>query len=330
MKTQRVLAVLLSVLCLIALVSCNDANVNSTDDETTGAITTENTVIETPASEFEYSENEDGTITIKKYNGSATDIVIPQAIDNKPVTRIDNGCFWYHRSLISVTLPESVKEIGGGAFAECRSLTSVTLPSSLTIIGNGAFQNCSMLSEITLPNTLTEIGYRSFASCSALKEITIPSSVVTLGEESFYNSGLERLQINEGIETIPSATFAGTNIRELVLPSTIKTIGFKAFYYCKELRSVSLNTGLITMDPSTFEDCTKLTEIVIPQTVTTITDIVFNGCESLEKVYFEGNAPENYIYGYISPSRVSYTIYYHENATGFTAPEWNGYPTQIW
>jgi hypothetical protein len=343
MKTQQVFAVLLSALCLTVLVSCN-ANSNAgettgaitTDsnvDETTGAITTESTVIETPASEFEYSENEDGTITIKKYEGSATDVVIPQAIDNKPVTRIDNGCFWNRRSLISVTLPESVKEIGAAAFEECRSLEAVTLPSSLKIIENQAFENCFMLSDISLPEGLTEIHGDAFAYCSNLKSVRIPSSVTTWMSSAFFSSGLTSVQIENGVTYIPDAAFAHTNISELILPSSVETIGRHAFYNCQELRSVSLNEGLVTIGSASFgafKACTKLTEIVIPHTVTTINDFVFEGCESLEKVYFEGNAPENFIYGYISPSRVTYTICYHENATGFTAPEWNGYPTQIW
>ena len=65
-----------------------------------------------------------------------------------------------------------------------------------------------------------------------------------------------------------------------------------------------------------------------------ITEHAFSGCDTLEKVKFEGNAPEAYVYPLeimpFGPNDVHYTIYYHRGAQGFTSPEWNGYPTEIW
>lgn len=56
----------------------------------------------------------------------------------------------------------------------------------------------------------------------------------------------------------------------------------------------------------------------------------------LVSLYFEGDAPETFIYTddtdsifYIDPADVSYTIYYHKDAKGFTSPTWYDYPTQI-
>ena len=77
----------------------------------------------------------------------------------------------------------------------------------------------------------------------------------------------------------------------------------------------------------------KLTEIVIPKSVKNITEFAFSGCGTLEKVVFEGDAPEGYIYPYeempIEPLDVNYTVYYYEGAEGFTSPEWNGYKSAV-
>jgi hypothetical protein len=67
-----------------------------------------------------------------------------------------------------------------------------------------------------------------------------------------------------------------------------------------------------------------------------IKEMAFSSCTALEKVMFEGDAPASYIeISAITGERdepwyVSYTVYYHKDAQGFTSPEWNGYPTEIW
>ena len=50
--------------------------------------------------------------------------------------------------LTSITIPESVTEIGGRAFSGCSGLTSITIPESVTEIGTGAFSNCPSLNSI--------------------------------------------------------------------------------------------------------------------------------------------------------------------------------------
>ena len=49
----------------------------------------------------------------------------------------------------SITIPNSVTEIGDCAFSDCSSLTSITIPNSVTSIGNWAFEDCSSLTSIT-------------------------------------------------------------------------------------------------------------------------------------------------------------------------------------
>ena len=106
-----------------------------------------------------------------------------------------------------------------------------------------------------------------------------------------------------------------------------------AFYDCENLKSVTLNEGLTTLGDGAFVN-SKIEELIIPSTVTQMTEMVFDHCASLRIVKFKGNAPGNFIYPpddppYV-PHSVDCTIYYHEDAQGFTSPEWNGYPTEIW
>ena len=128
---------------------------------------------------------------------------------------------------------------------------------------------------------------------------------------------------------IPDDLFFGTSLREITLPSTVKKIGSFAFSYCAKLEQITLNEGLQSIGNGAFSG-SSIGEIVLPSSVTDITEQAFHSCNNLESVKFEGNAPASFLIDISIRPQPSYTIYYHQGAQGFTSPEWNGYPTQIW
>ena len=83
-----------------------------------------------------YEENESG-ITITRYTGNKTKLVIPGKIGGKKVTSIGWNAFSGCRGLKSITLPEGVTSIEAYAFVGCSGLKSITLPKSVTSIGFG-------------------------------------------------------------------------------------------------------------------------------------------------------------------------------------------------
>lgn len=85
-----------------------------------------------------YLNKEEAMVTIsdiiEKYHG---EIVIPEAVvyegEKYIVTEIwsaFDGC----DGLTSITIPESVKEIGSRTFYKCIRLTSITIPESVTFL----------------------------------------------------------------------------------------------------------------------------------------------------------------------------------------------------
>ena len=95
------------------------------------------------------------------------------------------------KSLESITIPDSVTEIGRWAFCGCSSLKSITIPDSVTEIGSHAFDGCSSLKSITIPdwNFWKAFGSTAFARCTALESITItiPDSVTEIGFAVFIS-----------------------------------------------------------------------------------------------------------------------------------------------
>ena len=131
------------------------------------------------------------------------------------------------------------------------------------------------------------------------------------------------------MEEIGASAFYQTGLKEVALPNGIQSLS-STFNRCKNLESVQLNSSLMTIGDGTFRN-TNIKKLVVPQSVTEISESAFAKCVLLQKVYFEGNAPEMLEADRFDKSDCpDYIVYYHEGAEGFTSPEWNGYKTEIW
>ena len=95
------------------------------------------------------------------------------------------GTFQNCYNLTTVTISDTVKEIGENAFAECKDLYSVNILSSVTEIGARAFQGCTHLESIKIPASVTKIGAYAFKGCTNLTEVIIPDSVTEISEHAF-------------------------------------------------------------------------------------------------------------------------------------------------
>ncbi|SPE60950.1 hypothetical protein SBV1_570009 [Verrucomicrobia bacterium] len=66
----------------------------------------------------------------------------------------------------SVTIPNSVRNIGNYAFFEDHNLTYLTIGNSVTSIGDAAFGSCYGLTSVAIPNSVTDIGPYAFVGCT--------------------------------------------------------------------------------------------------------------------------------------------------------------------
>ena len=335
---KKILATFLLLLTLTApLFGCDNSDISEASDPQNASDSISDTS-NGIAADFEYSVIRDGTISIDKYIGNAAEVVIPDTIDGIPVTLIEISAF-SGTPIKKVVIPETVTTIDSSAFEACGHLEKVILPSKLRTLGKNAFSCCESLSFIELPASLEHLGREAFSDCKNLKSLCIPPNCLEAGNNSlFKNSGIETLELSEGIASIPDMCFGNMPaLKKLILPTTLKEIGYNAISGCPNLEEIILPEGLETIRSSAFSYSSGLTEITIPKSVRHICSNVFAGCESLEKIIFEGNAPENIWYS-DDPEKTEYyhsykdadhyTIYYHKGAKGFTSPTWYDYPTQ--
>jgi hypothetical protein len=116
-----------------------------------------------------------------------------------PVTKIGSNAFYQNVGdpchLTSITLPNTVTEIGEDAFDHCINLTTVKFSENLVTIGPGAFGGCEKLTNVVLPEGLITIGDNAFDSCSAMTSVVIPSTVTSIGMGAFISGNKDEKKI---------------------------------------------------------------------------------------------------------------------------------------
>lgn len=244
--------------------------------------------------------NEDGkSITLTRYDGSATGIRIPETITDNgieyTVTAIGDECFKNNKDLLAVRIPKTVKVIGEGAFQECNSLQQVIFDGvGLEVIGKRAFFDCDLTS-FSIPSTVKEVGDAAFGYAS-FEELTIPKSVTTWGSYVFSGtSEIKKVILEEGLTTVWDKMFDGCkNLEEVKLPSTIAVIGESAFSYCPQLNSLTLPKGLKSIEKDAFWYST-INTLIVEGNNYTVVEGAFSAC-TIGTLYCNKTSPIYQIY----------------------------------
>lgn len=66
-------------------------------------------------------------------------------------------------------------------------------------------------------------------------------------------------------------------------PGITAVIGSSAFYGCKNLTTISIPEGVVTLNSNMFKNCTSLGSVSLPSTLVTIGTSAFSGCSNLQE-----------------------------------------------
>ena len=281
-KIKCLTSVFLTITMLLSIIVVAPITVNASEDD------------ELTYGDFQYKIEDDNSCTITDYDGMASSLSIPSAINGHTVKQIDTGALSDNRIITSVTIPNGVTTIGFSAFNGCIKLEKIKFSSNLDTVCENAFNNTKWFNnqsnglvyvgkvaykykgdmprntKITVKSDTVSISESAFKDCANLTAILIPSSVKHIDKYAFYNcQGLTKLNFNDGIERIENYAFGS----------------------CEKLTSVNFSETLKSIGAFAFVECKKLSEITIPQSVTSVGEYAFSGCENLASVTVSDDLP---------------------------------------
>ena len=240
-------------------------------------------------------------------------------IESTKLKIIGNNAFDNKRyNLKSITLPDSITEIGMEAFLDCQNLATINIsgaanaairynafyntawynnqPDGVVYIGNMVYKYKGTMpknTSITLKDGTVNLADYAFVGYSNLTSITIPDSVTGIGSCAFRNcSGLTSITIPNSVTSIGIYAFDDcTGLTSITIPDSVTSIEDRTFDSCTGLTSITIGNGVTSIGEFAFFRCTGLTSITIPDSVTSIGYRAFYYCGSLTKVIILSTTP---------------------------------------
>ena len=235
-----------------------------------------------------------------------------------------NSCFfvqdniWYSASPVeiislpgvlqsSIVLPEGLTEIRNDQFEGEKTLVSITLPSTLTNIGWDAFGGCAHLYEVInhsqLPITgpwgsdYGGIGWYAKVVVDASNPEDMGLVQIKQTEDGFlyvsyrreywliaYVGKEETVTLPEDLEGCTYHIDAFHGGKHIIIPGTVTSIADSAFAENHTLESVVIQEGVTYLGAFAFSFCSNLQQVSIPGSVELIYPHTFQHCAKLTQI----------------------------------------------
>lgn len=240
---------------------------------------------------YSYTITEDGVIygITDRYNAEIigytadipADLIIPARAGKTSgyswgltVTKVCKEAFYKCTSIRSVTLPETVTEIGEAAFA-FTTLETITIPNNDCVIYDDA---STFTSGFAGGRTDAKYGnyfsgtIRAYSNSSALRYAWKYSYVYQEMREPSWT-----------LNAAGTLTISGTGpMRDYGLIFMSREAPWHEM--CEDVRAIVIGQGITTISEDAFEGCYNAVSVQIPDTVEQIGDFAFSGCSSLKTV----------------------------------------------
>ena len=184
-------------------------------------------------------------IAVQSNNTAVGDIVINDTVTyegaNYAVSKMADGAFAECNQLTSITLPQTLRNLGQYAFLRCTNLTTCIIPdSTITEIPFEAFWKAGLI-EFRVPEGVTYIEQRSFEQMPNLQRVHLANSVKSLTSWSFYIlPALQDPIYNDSLFVLMPDSYQGA----YTIPAGIQVIYKSAFYGCTKITSLTIPEGV--------------------------------------------------------------------------------------
>jgi len=262
--------------------------------------------------DLSYSISE-GKVTITDCSEAATgEIVIPDTIEDYPVTSVDYRAFCNCTQITGITVPQSVVTVGNYAFQNCTSLESVHWNANLNDLysysaifynaGNvekgmtvyfgdsvtsipsylfsgeandmgTIYQNCPKIKSVEFGNSVERIGSYAFKNCKYLESVHIPKNITTISSDAFFGcSGLKGITVDK-----ENAKYLSDDCGVLY---DKKQELLYLYPSASEVASYTIPETVYEICDRAFYNADKLCELKIYANLVTVGDEAFYGCGS--------------------------------------------------
>jgi hypothetical protein len=269
-----------TILLIILLIGCKNANDPNADDLSKNKVTITAGNLHT-----KFSKSQLDTITTITLKGTidARDFRIMR--DSMPkLSKVDLSAI----SVVGYTGGEGTigtnptvytynpNWIPEGAFCKSdlstgkTSLTEIKLPLNIDTIGGYSFALSSNLKSLYIPSTVKYLVYKAFWKSS---------SAITVDQNNQYFSSIDGVLFSKDLSVL--LFYPGSKIGSYSIPASVIGIGNYAFSNCTNLTSVTLPSTLAYLNMGAFEYCTGLKSITFPTSLINIWNGAFSGCKGL-------------------------------------------------
>ncbi|MEG1751875.1 MAG: leucine-rich repeat domain-containing protein [Clostridia bacterium] len=129
--------------------------------------------------------DDNGMLTEFNPKISGGEIVIPENVDGKQITKIGPNVFKNQSEITKITINNSITQIGESAFEGCKKLESIEFSPKVETIKENAFKGCEKLCRIKFNSKSIVVMKNAFLSVSASGSIQLLSNLTNAQKEGF-------------------------------------------------------------------------------------------------------------------------------------------------
>lgn len=216
---------------------------------------------------YEYTKYKD-YIVLEKYTGGESEVILPEIVENLPVTHIGRECFLQQEQLEKVILHDSIQYIGVNAFNSCKNLQEITGGKNIICVDGGAFGRCVSLEIVEIGDKLERIDDVAFSGCSSLKQIPYQPNLMYIGANAFFETALEEIPCGNEV-SVQEYAFSDTPWLERQEEDFIIFDG-GLVYYLGEDETVVVPDDVEALLYGVFGEDTNVQTVYLPESVTSI------------------------------------------------------------
>ena len=170
-------------------------------------------------------------------------------------------------------------------------IVNVNTPN-LSVIKESAFRDCTALEHVVVSSTLSTLERYSFIGCTSLVSINTLGNISEINDNMFegctslQSTGIENMTTLREIKT---KAFLNSGITSIVIPDSCTTIGSYAFDGCTNLTSVTLGTGVTTINERAFRNTAITGDLQFPAALQTVKMQAFINCINLTGALFNSS-----------------------------------------